>query len=228
MEPKPGKVDTGTTGKDPIAGRPRCGVELPDGRVCRQVVRMLGMRCQLHQARPEDLVPGPELPAGVAVPQVFRDPAWQHALVGFVAELYRDYQGLNTGADLRQILAAGATHVRLLFGTEGLDPKDIELLSRVVDRHLRNLRATPKEQEASKAGKRGEGEAGLLAAGMGVGALLERVRGVLTPGQMRALAGGRRAQGLGAPPIGQEVGLAADEAGLAEDDEDQAPDPFGD
>jgi len=131
----------------------------------------------------------------VAVPALFQDPAWQRSLVGFVADIYRDYTGLNTGADLRQILAAGAAHVRLTYGMEALDPKDIELLSRVVDRHLRNLRATPKEQEASRTGKDGKGGPGLLAAGMQVGALLERVRGALSPAQMRALAGGRSIAG---------------------------------
>jgi len=201
-------------------------------------VPMTGMRCHLHQARPEDLVPGPDLPAGVVVPALFQDPAWQLALTWFVAEVYRDYVGLNTGADLRQIVAAGAAHVRLTYGMESLDPKDIELLSRVVDRHLRNLRATPKEQEA-KGGKGGKDGPGLLATGVQVGALLERVRGVLTPAQMRALSGGRpiaggaSLQGGGLEVLGAGVPDEDDDddqddagpGGLA--DNDLPPDPFG-
>lgn len=236
MKPEPGKVDTGT--RRGLAGVPRCRRELADGRLCQMAVPMTGMRCHLHQARPEDLVPGPDLPAGVAVPALFQDPAWQLALTWFVAEVYRDYVGLNTGADLRQIVAAGAAHVRLTYGMECLDPKDIELLSRVVDRHLRNLRATPKEQE-SKAGKGGKDGPGLLATGVQVGALLERVRGVLTPAQMRALSGGRPVAGaasiqgggieaLGAGVPDEDEGDDQDGAGpggLA--DEDLPPDPFG-
>ena len=236
MEPKPEKVDTGGRG-NPLARAPRCGAELEGGRLCRQPVPMRGMRCSLHQAKPEDLVPGPELPAGVRVPALFQDPAWQSALTWFVAEIYRDYTGLNTGADLRQILAAGAAHVRLVFGTESLDPKDIELLSRVVDRHLRNLRATPKEQEAGKTGKGGKGAEGLLMAGVQVGALLERVRGALSPAQRRALAAGRTIAGTEAlaepaPALARVVPDDEDEddqgplgvAGLV--DEDLPPDPF--
>jgi hypothetical protein len=238
MEPKPEKVDTGGRG-NPLARAPRCGAELDGGRLCRAAVPMRGMRCGLHQARPEDLVPGPELPAGVRVPALFQDPTWQNALTWFVAEIYRDYTGLNTGADLRQILAAGAAHVRLVFGTETLDPKDIELLSRVVDRHLRNLRATPKEQEASKTGKGGKDGSALLAAGMGVGALLERVRGALSPAQRRALAAGRPIAGAEAlqghvPALARVLPDDEDEEddqgvpGLAGPaDEDLPPDPFG-
>lgn len=226
MEPKPEHVDKGGRG-NPLARAPRCGAAMEGGRMCRQPVPMTGMRCHLHQARPEDLVPVPELPAGVAVPTLFQDATWQQALVGFVAEIYRDYTGLNTGADLRQILAAGAAHVRLVFGTESLDPKDIELLSRVVDRHLRALRATPKEQEAGRTGKDGKGAQGLLVAGMQVGALLERVRGALSPAQRRAMAAGR-------PIAGAEVlqahapAEAPDEAEVL-DDEDElgAPGPIG-
>ncbi len=236
MKPEPGKVETG--GRAGFSRQPRCNQGLEDGRLGRQPVPMAGMRCYLHQAKPEDLVLGPELPAGVAVPALFQDPAWQTALVGFVAELYRDYAGLNTGADLRQILAAGAAHVRLTYGIEALDPKDSELLSRVVDRHLRNLRATPKEQEAGRTGKDGQGALGALAAGVQVGALLERVRGALSPAQRRALAAGR-------PIAGAEVlqahgpTLAQDEANDLDDeddlgvhgpgglaDDDLPPDPF--
>lgn len=238
MKPDPSKVDAG--GKSQALPRlPRCNRELEDGRLCRNTVPMAGMRCHLHQARPEDLVPGPDLPAGVAVPPLFQDPAWQQALVGFVAEIYRDYVGLNTGADLRQIVAAGAAHVRLTYGMESLDPKDIELLSRVVDRHLRNLRATPKEQEASRTGKEGKGAAGALVAGMQVGALLERVRGALTPAQRQALAAGRAIAGTEVlqahgPALARQATDDQDEdeddlvvpgaAGLADDD--LPPDPF--
>lgn len=237
MKPEPGKVDTG--GRAGFNRMPRCNRELDDGRLCRQPVPMAGMRCYLHQARPEDLVPGPDLPAGVVVPPLFQDPTWQQALVGFVAEIYRDYTGLNTGADLRQILAAGAAHVRLVFGTETLDPKDIELLSRVVDRHLRNLRATPKEQEAGRTGKDGKSNGGnMLLAGVQVGALLERVRGALTPAQRRALAAGRPVAGGEAlqahgpaVPLAElddqdedEDDLVTPGAGLV--DEDLPPDPF--
>ncbi len=236
MEPKPEHVDTGGRG-NPLARAPRCGAAMEGGRLCRQPVPMTGMRCHLHHARPEDLVPAPELPAGVAVPTLFQDATWQQALVGFVAEIYRDYTGLNTGADLRQILAAGAAHVRLVFGTESLDPKDIELLSRVVDRHLRALRATPKEQEAGRTGKDGKGAQGLLVAGMQVGALLERVRGALSPAQRHALAAGRPVAGGGglapqgpadttddgdAEVLEEELDLPA----KAAEDPDLPPDPF--
>jgi hypothetical protein len=236
MEPRPEKVDTGGRG-NPLARSPRCGAELEGGRLCQAVVPMRGMRCRQHHAKPEDLVPAPELPAGVSVPALFQDPAWQFSLVEFVADLYRDYAGLNTGADLRQILAAGAAHVRLTYGMEALDPKDIELLSRVVDRHLRNLRATPKEQEA-RTGKDGKGAQGVLAAGMQVGALLERVRGALSPAQRSALAAGRPIAGADvlqahgpvmarAEPDDQDEDEYLDvrgPAGLA--DEDLPPDPF--
>ncbi|MFA7331973.1 MAG: hypothetical protein WC326_12965 [Candidatus Delongbacteria bacterium] len=225
MKPEPGKVDTGTRGG--FGRSPRCNRELEDGRLCRQPVPMAGMRCYLHQAKPEDLVPAPDLPAGVVVPSLFQDPAWQLSLVGFVADIYRDYAGLNKGADLRQILAAGAAHVRLTYGMEALEPKDIELLSRVVDRHLRNLRATPKEQEAGRAGKDGKGALGALAAGVQVGALLERVRGALSPAQRRALAAGR-------PIAGAEVlqanapAVAPDEAEVLDDEDDLGvPRPIG-
>jgi len=236
MEPKPEHVDTGGRG-NPLARAPRCGAAMEGGRLCRQPVPMAGMRCYLHQAKPEDLVPAPDLPAGVAVPALFQDATWQQALVGFVAEIYRDYTGLNTGADLRQILAAGAAHVRLVFGTESLDPKDIELLSRVVDRHLRALRATPKEQEAGRTGKDGKGAQGLLVAGMQVGALLERVRGALSPAQRHALAAGNPVAGAGAAaPLGPAVPADDAEAevleeepdlpGKAAEDPDLPPDPF--
>lgn len=222
MRLDPNKIGAGPRGHVPAA--PRCGQVLEGGRICRAVVPAAGLRCADHQTTVAgDLLAGPELPAGVAVPALFQDPAWQQALVGFVAEIYRDYTGLNTGADLRQILAAGAAHVRLVFGTESLDPKDIELLSRVVDRHLRALRATPKEQEAGRTGKDGKGGGtGLLAAGMGVGALLERVRGVLTPGQLRALAGGG---GMPSLATDREIAVASTDSNqeTAED-----PDPFGD
>ena len=236
MKLDPNMIGAGPRGHLPSA--PRCGQVLEGGRICRAVVPAVGLRCADHQTMVAgDLLAGPELPAGVAVPALFQDPAWQQALVGFVAEIYRDYTGLNTGADLRQILAAGAAHVRLVFGTESLDPKDIELLSRVVDRHLRALRATPKEQEAGRTGKDGKGAQGLLVAGMQVGALLERVRGALSPAQRQALAAGRPVagggdlapQGPAVPADNAEAEVLEEELDLpgnAAEDPDLPPDPF--
>lgn len=225
MKREPGKVETGSRG-NPIAASPRCGKDLGEGRVCRSAVAAAGMRCSDHQdVMIGDLEAQVELPDGVLVPLVFaQDKDRQRALEGYVAEIYRDYAGLNTGADLRQILMAGAAYVRLLYDGATLDPKAMDFLSKIVDRHLRNLRATPKEiADGQSKGNRDAAGLGALAAAAGVGALLERVRATMTPGQLKALRAGGAPQGLGvgaigAPGAGTEV---------AQDD-DQAPDPFGD
>ena len=84
---------------------------------------------------------------------------------------------------------------------------------------------TPKEIADGQArGAKGGAELGALAAAAGGGALLERVRATMTPGQLKALQAGGAPRGLGveamgAPGAGVEV---------AQDGEDQAPDPFGD
>jgi hypothetical protein len=224
MKRDPGKVDTGSRG-NAIAAAPRCGKEIEGGRICREVVAMAGMRCRHHlDVAAGDLEARPELPAGVVVPAVFTDPAWQAALVGYVAEIYRDYAGLNTGADLRQILMAGSAYIRLVYGCAALEPKDLDFLSKIVDRHLRNLKATPKEiADGQSKGNRDAAGLGALAAAAGVGALLERVRATLTPGQLKALRAGGAPQGLGVGAIG------APGAGVeVAQDDGQAPDPFGD
>lgn len=225
MKRDPGRIDTGSRG-NPIAVSPRCGMEMDGGRLCRSAVPVAGMRCSDHQdLAPGDLEARPELPPGVVVPEVFpKDKDRQRALEGYVAEIYRDYAGLNTGADLRQILMAGAAYVRLLYDGASLDPKDMDFLSKIVDRHLRNLRATPKEiADGQSKGNRDAAGLGALAAAAGVGALLERVRATMTPGQLKALRAGGAPQGLGVGAIG------APGAGIeVAQDDDQAPDPFGD
>ncbi|MDP2361970.1 MAG: hypothetical protein Q8O14_14675 [bacterium] len=222
MKRDPRKVDTG--GRDsPIVTAPRCGKELDGGRICQALVVAPGLRCQHHQdVTAGDLEAKVELPPGVVVPEVFaKEKDRQRALEGYVAEVYRDYAGLNTGADLRQILVAGAAYVRLLYDGAALDPKAMDFLSKIVDRHLRNLKATPKEQGGGDKGK-GAG-LGALAAAAGVGALLERVRGVLTPGQLKALQAGGAPRGLGVEAMGRPG--ACMEVGQ---DGDESPDPFGD
>lgn len=228
MKRDPGKVDTGGR-VNPIAATPRCGKELEGGRLCRAAVSAAGMRCLDHQdVAACDLEARSELPAGVVVPAVFlKDKDRQLALEAYVAEIYRDYVGLNTGADLRQILVAGAAYVRLVYDCASMEPKALDFLSKIVDRHLRNLKATPKEIADGQArGARGGAELGALAAAAGVGALLERVRGVLTPGQLQALAGGRAPQGLGVGRLCQaELGGSSTEL---DQDASEATDPFGD
>jgi hypothetical protein len=225
MKRNPGNVDTGGDGK-PVPVTVRCGKELGDGRLCREPVPTAGMRCRHHpDVAAGDLEARPELPAGVVVPEVFpKDKDRQRALEAYVAEIYRDYVGLNTGADLRQILVAGAAYVRLVYDCASMEPKALDFLSKIVDRHLRNLRATPKEiADGQSKGNRDAAGLGALAAAAGVGALLERVRATMTPGQLKALRAGGAPQGLGVGAIG------APGAGVevAQDDE-QAPDPFGD
>jgi hypothetical protein len=230
MKREPGKVQTGSR-ENPIGVAPRCGKELDGGRLCRAVALAPGMRCAAHQdVTASDLEARVELPDGVAVPLVFaKDKDRQRALEGYVAEIYRDYAGLNTGADLRQILMAGASYVRLVYDGATMEPKAMDFLSKIVDRHLRNLKATPKEIADGQAkGNMDAAGLGALAAAAGVGALLERVRATMTPGQMKALRAGGAPRGLGleamgAPGAGVEVAQAdGDQA------DDQAPDPFGD
>lgn len=212
---------------NPIAGKPRCLIELDGGRLCQTAVPRAGMRCHRHAAAvPADLVAKLDLPEGMTLPQAFpSDPERQLALHNYVAEVYRDYTGLNTGTDLRQILVAGVAYVRLVFEGLTMEARDVDALSKVVDRHLRNLKATPKEIAAGEArGIKSGKELGALAAGVGVGALLERVRSVLTPSQLLAMATGKVPRGLGLERLDQA------DAGSVEisQDEDQAPDPFGD
>ncbi|MDP2360605.1 MAG: hypothetical protein Q8O14_07615 [bacterium] len=226
MKQEPGKIDTSDQA-GPVSIGPRCGTDLGDGRVCRVYVPAAGLRCALHQdVSPGDLEARLELPAGVVVPTVFpKDQDRQRALEGYVAEIYRDYTGLNTGADLRQILVAGAAYVRLVHDCATMEPKALDFLSKIVDRHLRNLKATPKEIADGQArGVKGGAQLGALAAAAGVGALLERVRATMTPGQLKALQAGGAPRGLGveamgAPGAGVEV---------PQDDDDQTADPFGD
>ncbi len=140
------------------------------------------------------------LPDGFQIQKVFKQEDRQAELERYVERIMVEY-GLNQSADLRQVLLSGIAYVRLVFDGPILEPKDLEHLSRVVDRHLRNLRATPKEQqEARSTGDRDSnlpGPSGLQAA-----AILERVRVSLSASQLQALAGGTGAQAQ-APEAGE-------------------------
>jgi hypothetical protein len=118
---------------------------------------------------------------------------------------------LNDAADLRQTLLSGIAFVRLQFEGATMKPQEVDMLSRVVDRHLRNLRATPKEQAA---GKTTPGGGTPVGPGMMPAAILERVRLALTPGQVSAMIAGQRPSigparlvdgGAGLPDAGEEI-----------------------
>ena len=163
-----------------------CGAPLPDGGTCQKAVRG-DHPCRLHGG-PAGYSTGEEKVLEVEVPVVFSENQAQGWLVEYVREIQAEY-GLNTAADLRQTILAGVAYVRILLGGSDMNTKDLNNCSLVVDRHLRNLRATPKEQRIGRSpGSDGDNA---LGAGMEVGALMERVRVALTPGQVADLASGR-------------------------------------
>jgi hypothetical protein len=140
----------------------------------------------------------------VKLPVVFKGAAEQQAeLESFVAGCLDEYQ-LNTVADVRQVLMAGVAYVRLMYSGASIEPKDADYFSRIVDRHLRNLRATPKEQAAG----RHEGDppgvtdpGKLLAAGIGVGGFLERARQAMGGMALKKLAAGEEIEQVGGQPV---------------------------
>lgn len=123
-----------------------CGAPTLDGAICQRQVAA-GGRCWEHGA------PGapdlPSLPDGARIPKAFVQEDRQRELERFVADCLKTYD-LNDAADLRQTLLSGIAFVRLQFEGATMKPQEVDMLSRVVDRHLRNLRATPKEQAAGK------------------------------------------------------------------------------
>ena len=211
-----------------------CGAPLGGGETCQHAVSSPGP-CFAHGGGVNR--PDPGLPAGVRVHKAFLQEDRQAELEKYVATVSREY-ALNEAADLRQAILSGVAYVRLLFDGATMEPKEMDMLSRVVDRHLRNLRATPKEQAAGKV-PGGPAEAtGLLGAGMMPAGILERVRLALTPTQVRELTQGRQPVVGGArlsdgPALRQEpvelaqaVEVAPADDGLFAEPGRAAPDPF--
>lgn len=199
-----------------------CGAKLADGSGTCQVAVSGNWRCRAHGGPSgfEDAETG--LPDGVTVHKAFDDEARQLELERYVGSILREYE-LNEAADMRQTILSGIAYVKLLFDGATMAAKDMDAYSKVVDRHLRNLRATPKEQTSGRQGPGDQDGGGALGAGIAVGALLQRVASVLTAPQVAALKQGRT------PATGSRVEpdsgpLPAEAEVLAPD----APDPFGD
>ncbi len=204
-----------------------CGAPLPGGGSCSRASAD-GQPCADHGGRREE--PGPaSLPEGFKLHKVFKQEDRQAELDRYVGRILVEY-GLNQSADLRQVLLSGIAYVRLLFEGATMDPRELDYLSRVVDRHLRNLRATPKEQAATKGdGASGADPQGLLPSGQQPSAILERVRLSLTAGQVQDLVSGRGLKS-GAKAVA-EAGEAEElfpEPGRTVPDPDLEIDPFGD
>lgn len=194
-----------------------CGAPTSKGGTCQQ--RVTGpYPCRQHGG--PSGYEGDELPDGLKVHKVFKEEDQQRELEKYIASILTEYD-LNETADLRQIVLSGIAYVRLLFQGAMMDAKDMDNMSRVVDRHLRNLRATPKEQTAGKTP--GSGGSGDLANGLVLGTLLERVRGALTPAQLAAAAQGKQ------PRLSKgTVADSAPDTAEVEILEEPGPDPFGD
>lgn len=199
-----------------------CGAPLDGGATCQMSVS--GPHpCRLHGG-PSGFDAG-SLPDGLQIHKAFADEGKQAELERYVGSLLDEYQ-LNETADLRQIILSGVAYVRLLYDGPTMEPRDLDYLSRVVDRHLRNLRATPKEQAGPAGGP--AADAGVLGAGVAIGSLMERVRLALSPAQLTRLA-------QGGPPDGRSAGRGASgsagravEIQEAEELRPAAPDPFDD
>ena len=199
-----------------------CGAPLDGGATC-QVAVSGPHPCRMHGG-PSGFEPG-SLPEGLRIHKAFADEDRQAELERYVGSLLEEY-GLNETADLRQIILSGVAYVRLLHEGPTMEPRDVDYLSRVVDRHLRNLRATPKEQAGPAGGP--PADAGVLGAGVAIGSLMERVRLALSPAQLAGLARGAQPGARGPDrgagrPAGRSVEVQeAEELGPV------APDPFAD
>ena len=198
-----------------------CGAPMDGGNSCQR--RVTGPhRCRYHGG-PTGYEDQNRLPDGLAIHKAFDDEAQQAELEKYVASILNEYD-LNETADLRQIVLSGIAYVRLLYDGAKMEPKEMEHLSRIVDRHLRNLRATPREQSGGKTP--GAGGSGDLANGLVLGTLLERVRGALSPAQLASIAGGK--------PTRLGKGTLADSGSVTPEPADveilgnSAPDPFDD
>lgn len=224
-----------------------CGAPLPGGGCCARPVATPGPCYEHGGPRPAQET---GLPAGYRIHKAFAQEDRQLELERYVARIMVEY-ALNETADLRQVVLSGIAYVRLLFDGATMEAKELEMLSRVVDRHLRNLRATPAAQAAGKTPCTGEG--GLPAPGMMPAAILERVRLALTPGQVAAMVGGRgldqQAPGRTTPACGLDAAVEVVEVveedplfpaprravadpfaviGAGDDDLETPPDPFED
>ncbi len=195
----------------PAPGRV-CGAPLRGGGTCQRL--SADGPCADHGGKKDPDLPA-GLPDGFKVHKVFKKEDRQAELERYVERILVEY-GLNQSADLRQVLLSGIAYVRLLFDGPTLEPKDLDYLSRVVDRHLRNLRATPKEQQEARS--TGDRESNLPGpSGLQAAAILERVRVSLSASQLQALAGGTGAQA--------QAQAQAPEAGEVEVEDPEFPAP---
>lgn len=200
-----------------------CGARLNDGSgTCQAPVS--GPHPCRHHGGPTGYDEAPKgLPDGLVIHKVFKQEDRQRELEKYISSILEEYQ-LNEAADLRQVILSGVAYVRLLFDGGTKEPREMDYLSRIVDRHLRNLRATPKERAAPTGHAGGivpGGDQQGLVNGAALGMFFERVRGVLSPAELAKVASGGQVR-MAAPAQALDV---ADEV---ENEGDLTPDPFGD